>query len=232
MEKIYGFKDEDLMGLSKFLKEEKYTSLKDAFIKFSVCSGKAEGTVRNMYYALAKKSSVDETLCSKYCDGKPIRVKKNVYFNEDEERKIVHNVLLGIKEGKSARSVINEMANGDIKTALRIQNKFRNSVKNRTRIALEEAEKIEIEYPKTSENKNYKNDLSELQIKRLKDEINGLVTRISEKTKRENEFLKARLRALELENNRLNFMLYGNKFKSSVDRIIGYNTNMERKNYK
>ena len=55
-------------------------------------------------------------------------------------------------------------------------------------------------------------------IKRLKDGIDGLIGRISEKTQKENRTLKERLEYLEKENLRLCNILYGGYHQEKGDR--------------
>ena len=56
MGKIYGYKNDDVIELAEFLSKEKQGKLTDKFQKFADEHGKAKGTVRNLYYALAKMS--------------------------------------------------------------------------------------------------------------------------------------------------------------------------------
>ena len=62
---------------------------------------------------------------------------------------------------------------------------------------------IELETIKTQEYFN------EFQLKRLKAEINGLVSRISQDLQKENQMLKERINFLQNENLKLNRLLYG-----------------------
>ena len=56
MEKIYGYKEKDIVGLANFIKERNNQSLSSLFESYSIKSGKAKGTIRNLYYELAKKA--------------------------------------------------------------------------------------------------------------------------------------------------------------------------------
>ncbi len=129
MEKIYGYKEKDVKGLAEFIKSRKNGTLSGAFSEYAIKAGKAQGTVRNLYYAVAKKSIVDDEFCQKYLDGKPLSVSKIESFDENEERKLVSDILKEKLKGRSVRSVILEMAEGDYKKALRYQNKFRNATR-------------------------------------------------------------------------------------------------------
>lgn len=223
MEKIYGYKEKDIIGLAKYLEVNKGRSLSSVFQGFADVHGKAKGTVRNMYYALAKYSTKDKEFCDKYLGGKPLSVSKIVEFDPNEEKELVKKVLSGRKEGRSARSVIMELSDGDIKKALRYQNKYRNAVKNNVRLVSEVIAELRsdgredfiITEPKMKET------VSDVQFKRLKAEIDNLIGRISAKLRRENEYLKSRVATLELENIRLNNLLYGNNKAIDAIKFIG-----------
>jgi hypothetical protein len=66
MEKIYGYKEKDVFALANFIKEKGELPLSTLFERFGAINGKAKGTVRNLYYALAKKSNADKEFCQKY----------------------------------------------------------------------------------------------------------------------------------------------------------------------
>jgi hypothetical protein len=131
MEKIYGYKEKDVLGLAQFIKNRGNASLSSVFEKYGLASGKAKGTVRNLYYALAKVSRQDDEFCKKYLNGKSLSVNQIVEFSSDEEQSLIDSILLERAQGKSVRSIIMNMANGDSRLALRYQNKYRNALKNK-----------------------------------------------------------------------------------------------------
>ena len=137
MDKIYGYKQKDIIGLAEFLMKNQQSSLASLFEKFSVISGKAKGTVRNLYYALAKKSNMDKEFCDKYLNGNPIKISKIIEFDELEEKQLIKNILRSKTDKKSVRSIIMQMADGDAKKALRYQNKFRNALKTKPQMITE-----------------------------------------------------------------------------------------------
>lgn len=198
MEKIYGYKTEEVIGLAKFLKGRS-GNLTQTFLEYARRAGKAPGTVRNMYYALAKFSSKNSEFCEKYLDGKPLGVKKNENFTDEQARTLILKVLQGKKQGKSVRQTIFEMANGNATVALRYQNKYRNALKNDFTL-VEEISKGVSDEPIVRKRKSV---VSDGEYAKLKVEIDGLVDRICEKLKRENGALKDRIYLLELENVRL-----------------------------
>lgn len=224
MGKIYGYKENDIKGLAEFLSKNKGKTLSTVFAEYGLKIGKAKGTVRNMYYALAKHSLSDQEFCNKYLGGSPLSVSKIIEFGRSEERLLVKKILLGKRDGKSARSIIMEMANGDIKLALRYQNKYRNAIKNNPHLIAEIISEIrsdgrgEVTAP---ERKLTGVSINEIQFKRLKNEIDNLVNRISLKIRKENEYLKSRVASLELENVRYRNILYGNSKALDAIKFIG-----------
>ena len=75
MEKIYGYKESDMTELAEFLRGRKNETLTKTFEAFAQSSGKAKGTVRNLYYALAKLSASDKRFCDEHLGGKALKVK-------------------------------------------------------------------------------------------------------------------------------------------------------------
>ncbi len=222
MEKIYGYKEEDVLALAEFLKSRAGKSLSQVFEEFGALHGKAKGTVRNLYYALAKKSNVNPDFCKFYLQGKPLSVAKIAEFSQDEERWLLKRVLSAKRQGISVRRAILNLAAGDEKMALRYQNKYRNLIRKNNKLLTLVINEINAEQgialldkgSITCGNKQKNNAgraseiISPTQFIRLKREIDGLIDRICDKLKRENKLLKDRVSALELENLRLNNLLF------------------------
>lgn len=207
MAKIYGYKDKDVIGLAQFILERKGGSLTETFRLYSLKTGKAHGTVRNMYYALAKHSVKDKEFTQKYLGGNTLAVGKIEEFTKAEEQELVTKILEKKEQGMSVRSAINELAGGDMKLALRYQNKYRNLIKQNPSISGKTAQGAGVTGLKSGEDCQ----VSASQYLKLKKEIDGLVGRIAQKVRRENELLKARIEVLELENLRLNNLLYASE---------------------
>ena len=131
MEKMYGYKEKDVVGLAQFLCGRENQPLSRTFEEYASVSKKAKGTVRNLYYALAKLSQTDKQFCDKYLSGKSLTVNKIVEFSDCEERQLIKKILLAKSKGLSVRSEIMRLSGGDGKIALRLQNKYRNAVKNK-----------------------------------------------------------------------------------------------------
>jgi len=190
MEKIYGYKEKDVIGLAEFLKSRQNVSLTSTFTEYGRLNKKAKGTVRNLYYALAKLSVTDKEFCQKYLDGKPLQVSKIVEFNECEERQLIKKILIAKNQGLSVRSEIMKLANGDGKIALRYQNKYRNAIKNNPKLISEIINELSlngINVALENKSKSVYEGVTDEQFNKLKNEINNLVGKISLKTQKENE---------------------------------------------
>ena len=212
MQKIYGYKEKDMIELAAFIGGRKGETLSAVFEKFAEKSGKAKGTVRNLYYALAKRSATDAEFRDKYLGGEKIAVSVIKEFDGEEEKALLKSVLRGVAEGKSVRKSIAELCGDDAKKALRYQNKYRSVLKRKPDLIAQAVKEIKDETgrvvafaarPETS------HAIPEFPFERLKREINGLVERISLKTRRENQALKERIKSLEAENAGLHALLSG-----------------------
>ena len=194
MQKIYGYKEEDVLGLIQFINKGNYKTLSQAFENYATESGKAKGTIRNLYYALARKSREDAEFRKKYLNDKTLEVNSIVCFDKQEEKELVDNVNKLTSEGCSVRSAILQLSQGDQKLGLRYQNKYRNVVKKDATLKLRAVKQV---------GKDVLSNISNLQIKRLKSEINGLVERLAQGVRKENQKLRSRIVLLEKENLRL-----------------------------
>ncbi len=145
MEKIYGYKERDIVGLAEFLKSRGSESLTKVFESYALKYGKAKGTVRNLYYALAKLSKEDQRFCQEYLGGQPISVSPIIEFDDGEERSLIKKIISAKCDGKSVRRAINDLAEGDSKRALRYQNKYRNAIKNKPTLINEIVDELESE---------------------------------------------------------------------------------------
>ena len=194
MEKKNDKRARDLADAVRKGKEEG-KSLTEIFAEYGEKNGLARGSVRNAYYELVKKSRSD-AFAEKYLGGERLTAQEIRSFGTEEERTLVKTVLLGKRDGRSARSVIFELSGGDPKLALRFQNK--------PQLIRELVEEIRAESgipfdALTDVSPRFR----ESQLKKLQSEINALVQRISDGVRAENERLKERVRALESENAEL-----------------------------
>lgn len=226
MEKIYGYKEKDVIGLAEFIKNRGNKSLSHVFESYAIKSKKAKGTVRNLYYALAKLSNKDKEFCNKYLDGNALKVESIVEFGQDAQRELIKKVLLGRQQGRSVRSTVMEMANGDGKLALRYQNKYRNAVKSKPKLISEIIAEIkgDREVLFGNEQTNFSdgktNFLIDRSISKINKEISTLVLKSNYKIRKENQQLKEKIEILEKENQAINRLLYSNNGYKSVLEIF------------
>ncbi len=205
MEKVYGYKERDLIDLAKLVKNRNGKNLTQIFKDYAIKSGKATGTVRNIYYALVKLSERDEQFTKEHLDGKPLTAGKIRPFEKEQEAWLIQTVDKARAQGRSVRSVINEMSNGDVKLALRYQNKYRSAL-------TKQRENDKLNSGAIIDGVNF----SKATVIKLKKEINGLIEKIALSLRKENSHLKSRIDFLEKENFRLNNIIYGNAVPSNV----------------
>lgn len=231
MDNLYGYKLKDLIGLARLINQNRKAPLKSVFTEFSVKSGKAVGTVRNLYYALAKISKTNENFTKEYLDGKPLIVERAEEFDSNSEEKLIMDVLKLKAQGNSIRNAVFILANNEPKRALRYQNKFRNVCKVKPELVDKIAKSLNIiedmpskKIPKTNVEGV---EVSDFLVTKLKKEINDLMEKISQKVSSENHYLKRRVNFLELENLKLSSMLFGNQkgeaigfFNKKSDELI------------
>ena len=71
---IYGISKKEMIKFIDFFKGKEVFNLSTLFLEYAKKTGKAEGTIRNMYYKIAKKSREDKLFCDKYLGGVPLTV--------------------------------------------------------------------------------------------------------------------------------------------------------------
>ena len=203
MSKIYGYSEMEIKEFINEIKENK-GPLSILFERWATKKGKAKGTVRNMYYAIAEKSRTDEEFCKEYFDGKPIRTKKATPFRDKDTALLMRRINDGVNNGKSVRSITLSLANGDAQKALRLQNKFRSECKKSVHPDARFVKKV----------------IGEERLSEISSGIDALINKISGRIAEENRLLRERIRKLSLEN----FMLKNGEFqgkKSALDFLLG-----------
>ncbi len=207
MQKINGYTEDEARSLVEFIKEgkRKGKTLTYLFESYGMQRGRAKGSVRNYYYALMKNEKGDKRI-DKLLDGSALSVEKIREFTEEETDEVLRNILTEKSKGFSVRRAIYNLANGDDKLMLRLQNKYRNMLKkNPDRIAAIAAELGLSEEAELAKNRARSGgngygmpDKGFLQ-RRLENEINALYDRLAKTLKEENERLReenARLKKL------------------------------------
>ena len=100
-----------------------------AFSKMSDETGKSVNSVRNYYYSQLKMFELVPSL-ARDLDITLINSKRSQFetFSGEEIKTLLETILTAKADGKSVRATIAEMANGDDKKALRLQNKYRSMI--------------------------------------------------------------------------------------------------------
>ena len=202
MNKINGYTEEEAKTLIDYIKEgkSKGKTLTYLFESYGLERGRAKGSVRNYYYALMKNEKKDERIV-KLLDGSFLTVEKIKEFTEEETTEALKSILLEKSKGLSVRRAIYNLANGDDKLMLRLQNKYRNTLKK----SPERIEKLAVEMGLSEEAKRVQKytrmgvervekgvnvaDKAFLR-RRLENEINALYDRLAKTLKEENERLR------------------------------------------
>ncbi len=211
MNKINGYTEEEAKSLVEYIKEgrQKGKTLTWLFETYGIKHGRAKGSVRNYYYALMKNSKGDERIV-KLLDGTQLSVEKIREFTEEETDEAIKSILAEKSKGISVRRAICNLAAGDDKLMLRLQNKYRNTLKKEPeRIASikkqlgieEETEGGRYALKKRGEKPALPD--KDFLRRRLENEINALYDRLAQALKAENARLQDEVNFLKAENARL-----------------------------
>ena len=212
MNKINGYTEEEAKSLVDFIKagKQKGKTLTYLFETYGLENGRAKGSVRNYYYALMKNAKKDERIV-KLLDGSELSVEKIREFTEEETDEVLRSILEEKSKGLSVRRAIFNLSGGDDKLMLRLQNKYRNTLKKEperiAEIAMElglneEAESVRKGGRAPAEGKNSRLPDRDFLRRRLENEINALYDRLAQALKAENERLR-------IENEQLKEALEG-----------------------
>ncbi len=206
MNKINGYTEEEAKNLVEYIQEgkQKGKTLTYLFASYGAKNGRAKGSVRNYYYTLMKNEKGDERIV-RLLDGKTLSVEKIRAFTGEEADAALRSILAEKSKGLSVRRAIFNLAGGDDKLMLRLQNKYRNTLKKhpeqiaalQAELGIAEQDRVRV-YPRD----NAKNgggvsasaakkglDMDFLQ-RRLEKEINALYDRLAQALKAENERLR------------------------------------------
>lgn len=208
MNKINGYTEEEAKNLVKFIQEgkKKGKTLTYLFAAYGLENGRAKGSVRNYYYTLMKNENHDERIV-KLLDGSDLSVEKIREFTPEETEEALRSILAEKSKGLSVRRAIFNIAQGDDKLMLRLQNKYRNTLKKQPEKLKKLAKEMGLKEPispvkHAALQKRMLPDRDFLRH-RLENEINALYDRLAKGLKTENERLRAENSRLREENERL-----------------------------
>ena len=132
-------------------------------------------------------------------------------FTEEETDEAIRSILKEKSKGISVRRAIFNLAKGDDKLMLRLQNKYRNTLKKEpSRIAIlaaemgltEEVKRVERSANKAVDKRVKSLPDSDFLRRRLENEINALYDRLAQGLKAENERLREENARLKAENEK------------------------------
>ena len=205
MNKINGYTEEEAKNLVDYIKEgkRKGKTLTYLFETYGMKHGRAKGSVRNYYYALMKNEKGDERIV-RLLDGSELAVEKIREFTDEEADAAIRSILLEKSKGMSVRRAIFNLSGGDDKLMLRLQNKYRNTLKKQPEKIAEIAadlglgeEATRALQTKTGAQKHTTVPDKEFLRRRLENEINALYDRLAQALKVENERLRSENAALK-----------------------------------
>ena len=193
MNKINGYTEEEAKSLVEYIWEGKQAgkTLTYLFAAYGAAHGRAKGSVRNYYYALMKNRGQDDRVV-KLLDGTQLSVEQIREFTEEETDRVLRSILAEKSKGVSVRRAICNIAKGDDKLMLRLQNKYRNVLKKQ----LGRVEAIAAEMGLETGEKS-------LLQRRLETEINALYDRLTRSLREENSRLSDENARLKKENEAL-----------------------------
>ena len=203
MNKINGYTEEEAKNLVDFIKEgkQKGKTLTYLFETYGLQNGRAKGSVRNYYYTLMKNEKGDERIV-KLLDGTELSVEKIREFTPEETDDALRSILAEKSKGLSVRRAIFNLSGGDDKLMLRLQNKYRNTLKKEPQRIAEIAKELGLSEEAERLKKTVgggKKPLSDRDFlrRRLENEINALYDRLAQALKTENERLRMENEALK-----------------------------------
>ena len=146
MTKINGYTEEEARTLVEYIKDgkRKGKTLTYLFATYGLEHGRAKGSVRNYSYALMKNEKQDERIV-RLLDGSELSVEKIKEFTSEETDAVLRSILKEKSKGLSVRRAIFNLSGGDDKLMLRLQNKYRNTLKKQPQMLAEMAKEMGFE---------------------------------------------------------------------------------------
>ena len=192
MNKINGYTEEEAKSFIEYIKSGKAQgkTLSYLFETYALTRGRAKGSVRNYYYGLMKNEKGDNRIVE-LLDGSSLAVEKIREFTPEETDEAIRSILREKSKGLSIRKAIFRISGGDDKLTLRLQNKYRNTLKKDPQRIERIAKELGLDENFSVSEKRGKKADKEFLRRRLEKEINGLYDRLATALKEENERLRA-----------------------------------------
>lgn len=120
--------EQEIFNLFKLVENnrKKNKVLINAFEEYAKISSRKKNSVRNLYYKKLKEFEQDPSIAKKYKIDLSLHTKNEQKFFTPEEAELsIRKIEDLLKKGYSVRKACFEVASGDVKQMLRLQNKFR-----------------------------------------------------------------------------------------------------------
>ena len=124
--KILGWTIQEIADLVSVIKNNDSGNMVNGFEKYAKSSGRKTYSVRNFFYRLINLASQNDDIADLLKANK-VELPSVSHFEKEEEENILRTLL--VDNGKSVRNTCFELSNGDVKQAIRLQNKYRNLIK-------------------------------------------------------------------------------------------------------
>ena len=131
-----GWNKNNIKALFSFIEENNHKNIPiiKSFEIFAKKTNKNMLSVRNFYYAFVKLLKINKKLQTEYdIDISKHQIQKFIHFDKKQEEDLISQIEKYTKEGFSVREACQNLSNGDIKTMIRLQNKYQNH-KNKCKI--------------------------------------------------------------------------------------------------
>ena len=200
MNKINGYTEEEAKNLVEYIKEgkKKGKTLTYLFETYGLQYGRAKGSVRNYYYKLMKNEKGDERIV-RLLDGSSLSVERIREFTEAETDEAIRSILAEKSKGMSVRRAIFNLSGGDDKLMLRLQNKYRNTLKKDPQRIAAIGETLGLSAQSLVKKPIKSTPDRDFLRRRLENEINALYDRLAQALKEENERLRKENKQLKEE---------------------------------
>ena len=120
-------------------------NLTELFTEYAKKTGKAKGSIRNLYYETVAKTQENPTLKNRLFGDEEFTVQKKQTFSKEEEKGLLIRLFTLKRKGVSVRSALAELSKNNPALALRYQNKYRNLLTKNPELVLSAVERVKKE---------------------------------------------------------------------------------------
>ncbi len=181
-----------IKALSSFIARGKREgkNLSELFSEYAKKTGKAKGSIRNLYYEMVAKTENSPHLKARLLGEETFTVQKKQTFTVAEEEGLLLRLFTLKRKGISVRQALLSLANGNPTLALRYQNKYRNLLTKNPSLVLRAVERVKEETGYCFNPYERAKKAENLPVKQLKE---SALTKKLNRLKRENVRLKEKL---------------------------------------